>query len=74
MNMRMKMRQVPFHLLFHTTPQKVYDSVPLQGLDIYPPKVKRPNPLLKPSSYPQIMAKQLPMYEGCGSLNQLRLD
>ena len=55
---------LPFHLPFHTTPQKVHDSVPLQRLEIYPPKMKRPNPLLEPSSYPQVMAKQLPKYEG----------
>ena len=27
-------------------------------------QVRRPNPLLEPSSYPQVMAKQLPKYEG----------
>ena len=32
--------------------------------EIYSPRVKRPNPLLEPSSYPQVMAKQLPKYEG----------
>ena len=25
--------------------------------------MKRPNPLLEPSSYPQVLAKQLPKYE-----------
>ena len=29
-----------------------------------PQRLKRPNPLLEPSSYPQVMAKQLPRYEG----------
>ena len=39
--------------------------VPLQQRpDMYPPRIKRPNPLLEPSSNPQVMAKQLPMYEG----------
>ena len=32
--------------------------------EIYPQRLKRPNPLLEPSSYPQVMAKQLPKYEG----------
>ena len=27
-------------------------------------QVRRPNPLLEPSSYPQVMSKQLPRYEG----------
>ena len=27
-------------------------------------QVRRPNPLLEPSSYPQVMAKRLPKYEG----------
>ena len=27
-------------------------------------QVRRPNPLLEPSSYPHVMAKQLPKYEG----------
>ena len=27
-------------------------------------QVRRPNPLLEPSSYPQVMSKQLPKYEG----------
>ena len=46
-------------------PQKVQDqSVPLQRPEIYLPRIKRPNPLLEPNSYPQVMAKQLPKYEG----------
>ena len=32
--------------------------------NIYLPRVKRPNPLLQPSSCPQVMANQLPKYEG----------
>ena len=32
--------------------------------EIYSPRVKRPNPLLEPSSYPQVRAKQLPKYVG----------
>ena len=49
---------------FHTLPQKVHDSVPLQRPELTEPKMKRPNPLLELSSYPQVMAKQLPKYEG----------
>ena len=56
----------PKEVPFHTIPQKVHEQpVPLQQRsDIYPSRMKRPNPLLKPSSYPQVMAKQLPKYEG----------
>ena len=50
----------------HTTPRKVHDQpVTLhERPEIYPQRVKRPNPLLEPSSYPQVMAKQMPKYEG----------
>ena len=49
----------------HTTPPKVYDHPVLQERpEIYPQRLKRPNSLLEPSSYPQVMAKQLPKYEG----------
>ena len=50
-----------------TIPQKVHDQpVQVNRPDIYPTKenVKRPNPLLEPSSSSQTMAKQLPKYEG----------
>ena len=44
------------------------------GKDIYQvpvidKQVRRPNPLLEPSSYPQVMSKQLPKYEGMLNLN-----
>ena len=40
-----------------------------EGVNIYQTpmldkQVRRPNPLLEPSSYLQVMAKQLPKYEG----------
>ena len=56
----------PNEVPVHTTPQKVHvKPVPLHQIpEIYPPRMKRPNPLLEPSSYPQVMAKQLPKYEG----------
>ena len=50
--------------------QEVGGSTPLQHeANIYQTPVidklvRRPNPLLKPSSYPQVMSKQLPKYEG----------
>ena len=35
-----------------------------QRPEIYPTRIKRPNPLLEPSYNPKVMAKQLPKYEG----------
>ena len=35
-----------------------------QRPEIYPIRIKRPNPLLEPSYNPKVMAKQLPKYEG----------
>ena len=32
--------------------------------EMYSPRAKRPKQLIEPSSYPQVMAKQLPKYEG----------
>ena len=37
---------------------------PLESEQNHPTKIKRPNPLLEPSFYPQVMGKQLPKYEG----------
>ena len=49
---------------------KVHEHIPKQGeANIYQTpvvdeQVRRHNPLLEPSSYPQVMSKQLPKYEG----------
>ena len=49
---------------------KMHEHIPKQGeANIYQTplmdeQVRRPNPLLEPSSYPQVMSKQLPKYEG----------
>ena len=47
-------------------PQKVHEqpSSLQPRTEFYQSKGKRPNPLLEPSSYPQVMSKQLPKYEG----------
>ena len=48
----------------------VHEHIPKQGeANIYQTplmdeQVRRPNPLLEPSSNPQVMSKQLPKYEG----------
>ena len=49
---------------------KMHEPIPKQGeANIYQTpmldkQVRRPNPLLEPSSYLQVMSKQLPKYEG----------
>ena len=54
----------------HTEIPKVHEHIPEQGeANIYQTpmldeQVRRPNPLLEPSSFPQVMTKQLPEYEG----------
>ena len=54
----------------YTEIPKVHEHIPEQGeANIYQTpmqdkQVRRSNPLLEPSSYPQVMAKQLPEYEG----------
>ena len=49
-------------------PTKVHDQpfsgYPMNRQEVYTSRMKRPNPLLEPSSYPQVMGKQLPKYEG----------
>ena len=49
-------------------PTKVHDQpfsgYPMNKQEVYTSRMKRPNPLLEPSSYPQVMGKQLPKYEG----------
>ena len=54
----------------YTKIPEVHEHIPEQGeANIYQTlmldkQVRRPNPLLEPSSYLQVMAKQLPKYEG----------
>ena len=49
-------------------PVRVHDQPfvrhPMNKQEVYTSRMKRPNPLLEPSSYPQVMGKQLPKYEG----------
>ena len=49
-------------------PTKIHDQpfsgYPMNKQEVYTSRMKIPNPLLEPSSYPQVMEKQLPKYEG----------
>ena len=59
---------------------KVHKHIPKQGeaniyqTPIMDEQVRRPNPLLKPSSYPQVMPKQLPKYEGLLKLQLIEIE
>ena len=54
----------------YTEVPEVQEYTPKQGeanihqTPILEEQVRRPNPLLEPSFYPQVMSKQLPKYEG----------
>ena len=52
----------------YTEVPEVHDNTPKGETNIYQTQldeqVRRPNPLLEPSSYPQVMSKQLPKYGG----------
>ena len=54
----------------HTEIPKVHGNSPEQEevnsyqIPVLEKQVRRPNPLLEPSSFPQVMRKQLPEYEG----------
>ena len=45
-----------------------------QRPEIYPTRIKRPNPLLEPSYNPKVMAKQLPKYEGLLNPQQIEIE
>ena len=46
-------------------PTKVHEQpYPMNRQESYASRMRRPNPLLEPSSYPEVMGKQLPKYEG----------
>ena len=54
----MPLQEVPTKV--HKQP---YTGYPMDRQEVYTSRMKRPNPLLEPSSYPQVMGKQLPKYE-----------
>ena len=49
-------------------PIKMHEKLPIRypmdKQEVYTSRMKRPNPLLELSSYPQVLGKQLPKYEG----------
>ena len=69
-NIWFKQGKFPMPVIEEFEIPKVHDHIPKQGeANIYQTPlmdkhVFLPNPLLEPSSYPQVMSKQLPKYEG----------
>ena len=58
------LQEVPLQVIppiVHDQPSTEYS---VNKPEVYTSKMKRPNPLLEPSSYPHVMGKQLPKYEG----------
>ena len=56
----MSLIQVPLPVQDQIEPPALIQQRP----EIYPHRIKRPNPLLEPSYNPKVMAKQIPKYEG----------
>ena len=44
--------------------EQPYAGYSIDRQEVYTSRMKRPIPLLEPSSYPNVMGKQLPKYEG----------
>ena len=70
-----RLHEVPLQVI----PHKVHDQPDLQDSpvnkpEVYTPKMKRPNPLLGPSSYPHVMEKQLPKYEGLSKPQPIEIE
>ena len=55
---------MPLQVIPTKVHEKPYTCYPMDRQEVYTSRKKIPNPLLEPSSYPQVMGKQLPKYEG----------
>ena len=55
---------MPLQVLPERVYEQSYTGYPIDKKEVYTSKMKRPNPLLEPSSYPNVMGKELPKYEG----------
>ena len=54
-------QEMPLQAVPTNVPEQPY---PMNRQESYASRMRRPNPLLDPSSYPEVMGKQLPKYEG----------
>ena len=59
-----KLQEMPLQTVPIKVHEQPYTGYPMNRQEVYTQRMKRPNPLLEPSSYPQVMGKQLPKYEG----------
>ena len=57
-------QEMPLQAVPTKVHEQPFSGYPMNRQEVYPSRMKRPNPLLEPSSYPQVMGKQLPKYEG----------
>ena len=59
-----EIEEFPEILKVHEQPTSLQYEADIYQSPVIDKQVRRPNPLLEPSSYPQVMSKQLPKYEG----------
>ena len=57
-------QEIPLQVSATEVHEQPYVSFPRERQYAYTSRMKRPNPLLEPSTYPNVMGKQLPKYEG----------
>ena len=57
-------QEIPLQVIPIKVHEQSYTGYPVDRQEVYISRMKRPNPFLEPSSYPQVMGKQLPKYEG----------
>ena len=57
-------QEMPLQVIPTKVHEQPYTGYPVERQEVYTSRMKRPNPLLEPSSYPNVMGKQLPKYEG----------
>ena len=56
--------EMPLQVLPERVHEQPYTGYPIDRQEVYTSRMRRPNPLLEHSSYPNVMGKQLPKYEG----------
>ena len=67
-------QEMPLQVIPTKVHEKPYTGYPVERQDGYTSRMKRPNPLLEPSSYPHVMGKQLPKYEGLLTPQPLEIE
>ena len=51
-------QEMPLQAVPTKVHEQPFSGYPMNRQKVYPSRIKRPNPLLEPSSYPQVMGKQ----------------